>query len=207
MFNGTYTVKVKRNRARYVRIQKHVRDVAERRREYDRLQRERYSELATCMVAIRRALDLPVPEDELALLDSTFYTLYPFLLADDWLKQALKYLSPGFTPDSLYLVWSSRDYGFYVRSQFWDWLRTRHAIVEVLEGAHYDRIPSCYYSFQNEDFFFDPAFAVNPKGVNCTGWKYVGPHVLRPELKKEANPTQPSWWSRFLEWSKCGNYQ
>lgn len=218
MFNGTYTVKVKRHRKRYKQIQSNARQMGAYRREQAEMERMRGAKYATAMSLIRLELDLPIPEDEQQYIDNAVLDQYPVMITRDMVKQALKYLRADFTPEALYAAVKMDYYG----DRLYEWITVRWAIIEHVEGrARWDIIPSAYYGFQDEHFFFDE-HVVNDVGHNHTQWKYKGPHVMRPELKKKFDPAtdvparescnesptyNPSLWQRFKEWAKCDNYQ
>lgn len=210
MFNGTHTVKVKRNRARYVRIQAHIRSLIAERLAYERHQAYLAMQMATVMSLIRTELNLPIPDDELKHVNNAFVERFSSpVMTRPWIKQALKYLSPDFTPEALYATLQ----GHYLEDVLIAWLRVRWAIIEHVEGrGGYDLIPSNFYAFNNDQFFFDGNVYAT-KEHSHTSWKLKAPHVMRPELKKKDTQAEflegrrRSWWQWFREWSKCDNYQ
>jgi hypothetical protein len=175
--------------------------MVEEREQRERIHLQIGKVTATVMSVIREHLGLEIPEDEKKYID--FSVLQYSDLTPDYIKASLKYLSADFSPQELL---SSSVSGYHWQRGIVDWVRVRHAIIAVVDGeSHWDIIPSAYYGFKNEEFFFDEN-VTNPQGVNHTSWKKVTKPVLKREVVgpvKEEQPVRLSWWQRWVECRRC----
>lgn len=209
------TIRPKRHRRRYNQIREHVRYVTQRRRDDEAAMLEHKAELraraveaASYMAAIKNHLGLPITDDEKEYIDPSFPL---FEGVTDRLDVALRYLSTDFSPEKLYDIWVERRW--FGDSKMLDWLRIRLAIVAYVEGKeNYNIIPSAYYSFKDEDFFFDATRVVNPVGNNHIAWKLLPePKPTLPRQKFPPNtieqevPTLKDWWASIKKFLKSRN--
>lgn len=202
------TIRPKRNRRRYNEIRRYVKRVIECRRRDDEYQQDmaRMAQhwmmvRSTFMVAVRELLNLPVPKAEAELADYTHFESYPFTVTRPWLATSMKYLSSEFTPDKLFQVWESKSYRG--DESIREWFCIRWAIIQVVEGkAKSDIIPTAYYIYQNEEFFFDSNELINPKGTNRYGWERVRPKDFIParEQVNESPLVKTGWWASLLDY-------
>ncbi len=194
------TIRPKRNRQAYLRIQQQMRQTTDSRRRRIEHVRTASIETFTFMVMVKDALALPLSEEEKKWADPSIFESLPIHPATK-VVQALKYLNAEFTPKKLYHVWEkcNRDY-----VTIKDWLDVRWAIIEHVEGrAGYGIIPSRIHGFEQEDFFFSDR-VVNPSGVNHTEWKLVR---ARTGAIDAATLQAKPWWKLLFVWCKCKDYQ